>query len=206
MHPNPAYRQSPRDVNLAFARTRGFGTLTVNGAEGPLASHVPFRLSEDGTSAELHLVRSNPIARALTGPLPALIAVTGPDAYISPDWYAMEDQVPTWNYVAVHLRGHLSALSADALRGHLDRLSETFETRLLPKAPWRADKMSSEALDRMMRMIVPCRFEIVTVDGTWKLAQNKPDAARVAAADAMTAEGPGQAVETLAALMRSAGA
>jgi transcriptional regulator len=114
--------------------------------------------------------------------------------------------VPTWNYIAVHLRGHLSALPADALRGHLDRLSETFETRLLPKPPWRADKMSSETLDRMMRMIVPCRFEILTVDGTWKLAQNKPDAARVAAADAMTAEGPGQAVETLAALMRSAGA
>jgi transcriptional regulator len=206
MHPNLAYRQSPRDANLTFARSRGFGTLTINGTEGPLASHVPFRVSEDGTSVEMHLVRSNPIARALTGPLPALIAINGPDGYISPDWYGMEDQVPTWNYVAVHLRGQLSALPAEALRGHLDRLSETFETRLLPKTPWRADKMSAEALERMMRMILPCRIDIATVDGTWKLGQNKPDPARIAAADAMTPEGPGQAVAALAALMRAAGA
>ncbi len=203
MHPNPAYRQSPRDANLAFARARGFGTLTVNGADGPLASHVPFRLSADGTVAELHLVRSNPIARALPGPLPGLIAVTGPDAYISPDWYGIADQVPTWNYVAVHLRGHLTALPADALRGHLDSLSELFETRIFPKTPWRTDKMPADALERMMRMILPCRFEIASVDATWKLAQNKSDVARISAAEALTSASQGQEIAALAALMRS---
>lgn len=181
MHPNPAYRQSPREINLAFVRERGFGTLSINGADGPLMSHIPFRLAEDGASAELHLVRSNPIARALSEPLAALLAVTGPDAYVSPDWYGMADQVPTWNYVAVHLRGHLSALPAETLRGHLDRLSEAFETRLVPKRPWHTAKMPADVLERMMRMIVPCRLDIATVDGTWKLAQNKPDTARLAA-------------------------
>jgi len=54
-----------------------------------------------------HLVRSNPIAQCLrAGERKAVLAVSGPDAYVSPDWYArMPDQVPTWNYVAVHLRG-----------------------------------------------------------------------------------------------------
>jgi transcriptional regulator len=71
-----------------------------------MISHVPFVLNANGTEAELHLVRSNPIARAVTGPTQAVLAVTGPDGYVSPDWYDTPDQVPTWNYVAVHLRGH----------------------------------------------------------------------------------------------------
>ncbi|OYX43999.1 MAG: negative transcriptional regulator [Rhodobacterales bacterium 32-67-9] len=202
MHPNPAYRQIPTDTILAFARDRGFGTLTVNGPDGPLASHIPFVVRPDHTSLELHLVRSNPIARALATPQAALLAVTGPDGYISPDWYGMEDQVPTWNYVAAHLRGTLTALSPDEMRGQLDRLSAEFESRLLPKAPWRVEKMPAEALDRLMRMILPCRFDIATVDGTWKLGQNKPGAARLGAADGMAAAGIGSEIAALADLMR----
>lgn len=205
MHPNPAYRQMPADANLAFARDRGFGTLTVNGAEGPLASHIPFVVAADGTALELHLVRSNPIARALAVQQPALLAVTGPDGYVSPDWYGMADQVPTWNYVAVHLRGTLTALAPEAMRGQLDRLSAEFEDRLLPKTPWRTAKMPEEVLDRLMRMILPCRLDIATVDGTWKLGQNKPDTARIGAADGLGAAGIGSETGALARLMRAAG-
>jgi len=199
MHPNPIYRQAGPDANLDFARSRGFGTLTVNGPEGPFASHVPFVLREG--FAELHLVRSNPIARALTAPVPALLAVVGPDAYVSPDWYGMEDQVPTWNYVAVHLRGTLHALPPEDLRGQLDRLSAEFEERIVGKKPWLVGKTSAEVLARFMRMIVPCRFEIATVDGTWKLGQNKPEAARRAAAAGMRSAAIGAEVAALARLM-----
>jgi transcriptional regulator len=48
MHPNPAFRGDPAEVNLAFARTRGFGTLCLNGPEGPMISHVPFVLNAAG--------------------------------------------------------------------------------------------------------------------------------------------------------------
>ena len=182
MHPNPAFRKSLADQNLAFAATRGFGQLCVNGEAGPLISHVPFLLDEDGKIASFHLVRSNPIWRGLSEPMPAVLAVTGPDAYISPDWYDTPDQVPTWNYVAVHLRGTIRRLDDDALRPHLDALAAHFEGRLLPKRPWTADKMTDGVMERMMRMIAPCALEIETVDGTWKLNQNKEDAARLAAA------------------------
>jgi transcriptional regulator len=202
MHPNPAFRQSAPARNLAFARARGFGLLSVNGAEGPLASHVPFLLSEDGRQAELHLVRSNPIARALEAPLPALLAVSGPDGYVSPDWYGLGlDQVPTWNYVAVHLRGRIEALPHETMRAHLDRVSNWFEA-LLPKAPWRTEKMPEDALARMMRQIVPCRLAIERINGTWKLNQNKPEAARLRAAEAMEGAGAGMEKAALARLMR----
>ena len=102
MHPNPAFRKTAADRNLAFARARGFGVLSVNGPDGPLMAHVPFLLSDDGTMADLHLARSNAVIAAGL-PAQAILAVIGPDAYVSPDWYGVADQVPTWNYIAVHL-------------------------------------------------------------------------------------------------------
>lgn len=200
MHPNPAFRRVPPDERLAFARARGFGVLTLAGPDGPLAAHVPFVLDADGRVADLHLARSNPILRQLDAARPALLAVAGPDGYVSPDWYGLPDQVPTWNYVAVHLRGTLERRPDDALRGHLDDLSAAFETRL-PKTPWTAAKMTPDAIERMMRAILPVRLTITAVEGTWKLGQNKPDPARLGAADAMDGS-IGQELVTLAALMR----
>lgn len=201
MHPNPIYHDADRAQNLDFARTRAFGVLAVSTAEAPLISHVPFLLSEDGTSADLHLVRSNPITRMLKTPQPARLAVSGPDGYVSPDWYGLADQVPTWNYVAVHLTGRLEQRPQDELLGLLDRQSAFYEARLLPKPPWHSDKMEPEALERMMRMIVPVRLSIETVEGTWKLSQNKPEPARTAVADQITT-GFGAELDDLARMMR----
>ena len=203
MHPNPAFRQDPREKNLAFARERGFGLLTINGPDGPLAAHIPFLLNADASFAELHLARSNPIARAPL-PAPALIAISGPDAYISPDWYGphaeVPDQVPTWNYVAVHLRGVLEPLPDDALHPHVDALSAEHEGRIEGKRPWTSAKMTEGAMPRMLRMILPFRFRVTSVDGTWKLNQNKPPEIRARAATALSKGGA--SAQVIAALMR----
>ncbi|SIO18369.1 FMN-binding negative transcriptional regulator [Vannielia litorea] len=204
MHPNPIYRDAPTAQSLAFAAERGFGTLCANGEALPLTAHVPFALDEATGEATLHLMRSNPLARACTAPLPARLSVMGPDSYISPDWYEMDHQVPTWNYVAVQLDGTLHPMPDDALRGVLDTLSETFEQRLLPKAPWTADKMPPDTLARLMRMIVPFRFTVEKVESTWKLSQNKPAENRQAAARQVKGYGIGQEVALLAALMLGA--
>lgn len=205
MHPNKIYHTATEAENAAWARDRGFGVLAVSGDDGaPMLSHVPFLLSPDATVADLHLVRSNPIARALDIPRAARIAVSGPDSYISPDWYGIADQVPTWNYIAVHLTGELELRPQEELRNLLDRLSGFFEERLAPKPVWTTDKMPGEALDKMMRMIVPCRMRVDGIEGTWKLSQNKPDAARTGAADHVDGYGIGQEIRHLAALMRGA--
>ncbi|MGI3170154.1 FMN-binding negative transcriptional regulator [Pseudooceanicola sp. C21-150M6] len=202
MHPNPIYRSSERDACLEFAREVGFGVLAISVAEAaPLISHVPFVVTESG-DVEMHLVRSNPITRAAGGPVAARLAVQGPHGYVSPDWYGMEHQVPTWNYVAVHLTGVLEPLPDEALRGALDRLSDVFETRLQPKPVWTSDKMPEEAMARLMRMIRPYRLRVEAAEGTWKLAQNKPEAARLGAAEGLAASGIGAEVQSLAALMR----
>jgi len=205
MHPNPVFHTGDERKNLAYARERAFGVLAIAVENAPLLSHVPFVLSEDGDFAHLHLVRSNPIARALKTTREAKIAVSGPDSYISPDWYGIDDQVPTWNYIAVHLSGVLERRPPDELRALLDTQSSAYEERLLPKAPWRADKMSPDILEKMMRVIVPCRMRVTDVDGTWKLSQNKPNDVRLRAADHVDGYGMGQEVALMAALMRGAG-
>ena len=203
MHPNPIYHDADADRNLAFARERGFGVLAANvPGSGPLLSHVPFLLNDAGDMAELHLVRSNPIARALVEPLEVKIAVSGGDTYISPDWYGVEDQVPTWNYVAVHLTGTLELRPPEELLDLLDRQSAAYEGRLLPKAPWTTAKMQPETMEKLMRMIVPCRMKVTGVDGTWKLSQNKTDAARLASSQGVAAHGFGSDTDIIAALMR----
>lgn len=205
MHPNPSFRKTPEVLSLAFARERGFGTLAVNAPDGPLLSHIPFLLSEAGDQVDLHLVRSNPIVALLSSPQPAVIAVSGPDSYVSPDWYGVADQVPTWNYIAVHLRGTLHLAPPATLHAMLDHLSAAFEARLLPKAPWTSAKMSEGVMDRMMRAIVPCTFRLTATDSTWKLGQNKPAPVREAAACQIAAFGIGSDTAALAALMLGAG-
>jgi transcriptional regulator len=202
MHPNPIYRRTSEDHAIAFVRTRSFGQITAMGPDGLLASHVPVLLSDDATTLDLHLVRSNPIVRALSEPLTVLLAITGPDGYVSPDWYGADDQVPTWNYVSVHIRGTLEKLDQDIIRDVLDRQSTLFESQL-PKPAWTTQKMNPEVLDKMMRQIVPCRLTITDIQSTFKLNQNKPDDVRLRAADEMAQSGIGMETSSLADLMRS---
>jgi transcriptional regulator len=163
-----------------------------------ILAHVPFLMAADGSHLDLHLARSNSVIGAV--PAPAVMAVCGADAYISPDWYGVPDQVPTWNYIAVHLRGTLVPLPVDALEPHLNALSDVFESRLAPKPVWQPAKMSDGVMERMMRMILPFRLRITSVDGTWKLGQNKTAEARAGVIAALEATDPSHGI---AAAMRN---
>lgn len=202
MHPNPIFRRTADTRALAFVRDRAFGQVTVQTSDGLQAAHVPVLVSHDATTLDLHLVRSNPIARALTAPLDVLLTITGPDGYVSPDWYGVADQVPTWNYVVVQLRGTLEMLDHTTMHDMLDRQSAHFEDQL-PKTPWTTAKMTPDVLERMMRQIVPCRMTITDVQSTFKLSQNKPDDVRLRAADGMDQSAIGMETAALAELMRT---
>jgi transcriptional regulator len=84
----------------------------------------------------------------------------------------------------------------------LDRLSAHFEAGLVPKPAWLTTKMSDGVMERMMRMIVPCRLTVAKIEGTWKLSQNKDDAVRLRAADWVERDGIGYGLKELADLMR----
>jgi len=203
MHPSPAFRQTPEARNIAFVRQRSFGTLAISADDGPLLSHIPFQLSEDGKLLEAHLIRSNPILPLLKEPQKAVVSVLGADGYISPDWYGIDDQVPTWNYIAVHVRGTLRLGDPAEIPDVLDRVSQNMEERLLPKPVWKREKMSGDVFERMTRQIMPIFMDVETIDGTWKLSQNKPEGVPTRAAQHLQETGFGSETEELARLMKS---
>lgn len=212
MHPNPIFKNASLEQNTEFARQRGFGTLAINSTFetndenttviGPLLSHIPFVLDNSGKILVAHLIRSNPMLKLLEEEMPGVVAVAGPDSYVSPDWYEIEDQVPTWNYVAVHIRGHIKRLADYELPAILDQLSIQFEKRLTPKPVWTRDKIDENTLARMMKMIVPISMRVSNIEGTWKLSQNKLDEARINAANEVSEHGIGIQIRELANLMK----
>lgn len=188
MHPNPAFRWEDRDAMRALVSELGFGTLFAATPDGPRVAHVPVVWLDDDTLG-LHLARGNGIARHLDGAA-AVFSALGPDGYISPDWYRLDaNQVPTWNYVAVELEGTMRRMEHGDLVAQSDQLSAGQEARLEPKEPWTRGKMDAKIFDKMTTAIVGFRLEIAAWRGTLKLGQNKPDAARLAAADGAEAAG-----------------
>ncbi len=172
----------------ALVAELGFGALFAATPDGPRVAHVPAVWLDEATLG-FHVARGNGIARHLDGAT-GLFVVQGPDGYVSPDWYGLDDgQVPTWNYVALELEGTVRRMDHDALIAQIDRLTTEQEARLAPKAPWSRATMEPATFERMTRAIIGFRLEIAGWRGTIKLGQNKPEAARLAAANGMEGSG-----------------
>ena len=205
MHPNQIFRETDSERNHTMLASAGFGALVVNGDDVPHVAHIPYHYDRVSGQVAFHLVRSNPIARVLVkSDGRATLIINGPHGYISPDWYVVEDQVPTWNYVAIHATGSVAVLPDDQLEPILNRLSDHFEADLLPKPIWKMSKLTEDVKIRMMRQIVPCVMQVDMIDGTWKLGQNKADAVRLAAAKHLRDSGDGSDRQRLADLMEQA--
>ena len=187
MHPNGAFRWEDRSAMRAFAAEIGFGMLFLTTPDGPRVAHVPCVFLDDDRIA-FHLARGNAITKHLDG-AEALFVINGPDGYISPDWYCIPDQVPTWNYVALELQGVARKIDEAALIAQADALSANNEERLAPKPVWTRDKMPDGLFYKMLRGITGFEVEITAWRSTVKLGQNKNAEVRMAAADGAEAAG-----------------
>lgn len=174
MYVNAAFKTAD-EAALSFVRERGFGAVVAIDAGQPVAAHVPFLVADAAGEIRLtaHLARPNPLHAIIEASPRVLVIVSGSDAYISPDWYTSHDQVPTWNYMAVHLSGTARVLPPDATRAHVEALSLANEERLRPKKPWSTSKMSERKLEAMLRAIVPIEIRVERVEASFKLSQNK---------------------------------
>jgi transcriptional regulator len=197
MHPHPAFRAKERDGLRAFAADIAFGTLFVATPEGPRVAHVPFVFLDDERIG-FHLSRGNAITRHLDG-AEALFVVNGPDGYVSPDWYGVDDQVGTWNYVALELQGAVRQMEEAELVAQIDMLSDIQESRLLPKPIWKREKMAEGQFEKMLRGIFGFEMAISVWRSTVKLGQHKGEDMRAAAANGVAAAGNA----ALAELMRN---
>ncbi|HEU4381372.1 MAG TPA: FMN-binding negative transcriptional regulator [Hyphomicrobiaceae bacterium] len=175
MYVHPAFKVDDGEA-LAMLRDRAFGLLVVTTPAAPVAVHVPFLVDEQADSSlrvALHVARANALHSHIGQGSKALLVCAGPDAYISPDWYGVPNQVPTWTYTSVHLAGTVRLMPERGLLAHVDRLSAYFENRLLPKQPWSSAKMDEARRAAMLKAIVGIEMEVESIAAQNKLIQHK---------------------------------
>ena len=187
MHPAAAFHETEPARLAALVATAGLAVIVGVAADGaPQVAHAPVLL-DDG-KLRFHLSRANPLAATLAARLRALAVVTGPQAYVSPDWYAHADQVPTWNYLSAEIEGPLRRLDGGEAAALLDDLSAALEARLAPKPPWTRAKMSAGRFEAMLAAIVAFEMTVERLEGVRKLSQNKPADAQARLAVALNAQ------------------
>ncbi len=178
---SPAHYQEERsDLILESIRRYSFATIITMGKEGPFVSHLPLILEGEGESQTLigHCARANPQWRHFAEGQEVTAIFHGPHAYISPAWYLpLPDNVPTWNYVAVHVKG-----SAQIVENHTDayRILKTvvrhFESEY--GTGWSLPAHANTELEALVKAIVAFRIDIKDVQAKFKLSQKQTAADR----------------------------
>lgn len=166
------YKITNFDEVQEFVQLNSFGTLITTQKEKPIATHLPLQLIKevDGYYITGHIAYGNPQWRTFETCDHVLIMFQGPHAYISSSWYEQEN-VPTWNYQAVHIYGKGSILDEEALRQDLTRLMEKHEKHRESPVLW--DKLSPSLLKKELKGIVGFRIKVEEIQAAYKLSQNR---------------------------------
>jgi len=187
------------DVLHGLIRDCPFATVVANAADGLIANHLPFERVGDALHG--HVARGNELVR-LDG-VEVLVVFSGPDGYISPNWYATKQEthreVPTWNYAVAHVHGRLKVVEdAVWLRALLERLTDHHEAA--EPQPWHVADAPADHVEKMLHAIVGIEIDIGRIEGKFKLSQNHPERNRLGViAGLRRRDGDGDA--ELAALM-----
>jgi transcriptional regulator len=185
------FEESRVDVLHGLVREHPLGTLVVSGPAGLDANHVPFLFDPEprpyGT-LRAHVARANDVWRKAGSEV--LVIFQGPSAYVSPGWYPSKKEtgkvVPTFNYLAVHAWGRMSAVEDAAwLRAFVERLTQRFEAGRAN--PWAVSDAPSDFIDAQLRAIVGLEIPVSRLLGKWKLSQNRPAADREGVERALSA-------------------
>lgn len=162
------------DVNeiLDFVQENSFGTIVSTRKGKPIATHLPFGFSKQGEDYYItgHMAYGNPQWRTFETGENVLVMFQGPHAYISSSWYSHEN-VPTWNYQAVHMYGKASIVEKDELIKDLTIMLEKYEGKRENPVLW--DKLSPELLERELKGIVGFKIKVNEIQAAYKLSQNR---------------------------------
>ncbi|HSH83555.1 MAG TPA: FMN-binding negative transcriptional regulator [Guyparkeria sp.] len=209
----PAFRVEDPERLAELVATHPLAALVLGGDEVVNAVHLPFLRfgpprEPDQWRFESHLARANPVAEvlAMDQERPAILIFTGPDAYLTPRWYAdgQSTSMPTWNYQAVHVRGRVRRVGEDDpawLDRHLHDLIATHQARI-GAAPFdfTATDLPARQLAAMKAAIVGIELQVARIEGIEKLSQNKSQADRMGVIKGLHGRGDAECSE-LADLM-----
>ncbi len=168
------FREEDLDKVAEFVRQHDFATLVLSEGGVPVASHllVDFQTDSDGNwLINGHMARANNLWRAFDPNHEALLIFGGPNTYISATWYNHLN-VPTWNYIAVHLYGLPRVIDGgEELRTVLSNLVKRYET----KSGYRIEDLPQDFVNKTMNGAVGFQVKVTRVDASYKLSQNRND-------------------------------
>jgi transcriptional regulator len=155
-----------------FVQMNSFGTLITTKKGKPIATHLPLQLmkEEDAYYITGHMAYGNPQWRTFETCEDVLVTFQGPHAYISSSWYEQEN-VPTWNYQAVHVYGTAHILDEEELKQDLTRLLQKYENHRENPVLW--DKLSPTLLEKELKGIVGFKIKVGEIQAAYKLSQNR---------------------------------
>lgn len=161
------------DINeiVNFIKENGFAQLVTCTNGIPQISHLPVLYKEDNGTHFLHghMARANSQWKSFDDG--ALIVFSGPHHYISSSWYDHVN-VPTWNYIAVHVYGTMRVIDGDELYASLKQLTEFYESDQVK--PVQVDEMQ-DYVRKQMKGVVGFEMKIDRFEGKWKMSQNRDE-------------------------------
>jgi len=172
------FAESDRVVLRDEVRRIRAGQLITLGSEGLEASFIPLLISDDAGTVTGHLAKGNAQWKRAVESMPALATWVGPDAYVSPSYYPSKQEhgkvVPTWNYITVQAKGLVTFHDdAEWKRSHVASLTN-FHEQAMP-APWSIDDAPADFIEGMVNAIVGFELRVTSIEGKWKLSQNRPE-------------------------------
>jgi transcriptional regulator len=169
------YKIENKEDVRSFIDNYGFAVLVSQFEGRPWATHIPLLLDRDEKESDIlfgHISKANRQWKDFDKNEEVLAIFSGPDAYVSSSWYDHEN-VPTWNYIAVHVYGKIQIIEADILKIKLGKLVDKYESGM--DNPVSVDKMSKEFVEREMKGIVGFVIVITEIRAAMKLSQNRDD-------------------------------
>ncbi|MCY8922209.1 FMN-binding negative transcriptional regulator [Bacillus atrophaeus] len=166
------YKVTNVDEIWDFVQNNSFGTIVTTAQGKPSATHLPLQLMKEGDTYYItgHIAYGNPQWRTFETCEDVLVMFQGPHAYISSSWYEKEN-VPTWNYQAVHLYGTASILNEEELKHDLTMLLQKYEKHRKNPILW--DKLSPQLLESQLKGIVGFKIKVGEIQASYKLSQNR---------------------------------
>ncbi len=179
MHIPKKFQQDDNEKLLAVMRDYPFTTLITHSKSGIEANHLPISISwqEDKLYLHAHIAKVNTVWQTVSEASEVLVIFNGPNAYISPNHYPTKQQtgkaVPTWNYVAVQVKGAIRFIHDPTwIHQALETLTAEHESK--NDKPWAMSDAPASYIYKMLPAIVGIEIAVTSMTGQWKLSQNQP--------------------------------
>ena len=172
MYPPPHHQVNDIDKMIAVIKQYPLGMLVSVKDNKPLLTHIPFIYNDKTGRLVAHIDKNNPQLETLQDGANVTVVFKGPDCYISPSIYDSENQLPTWNYIIVHITGTIQLINdSEAAKQSMITMTEFLEE---PDHEFILQK-NNPKMDRFVNYIQAFEIEITNWEGKFKLSQDKTE-------------------------------